>query len=131
MSKGEIMNEIKKKKYNIKVVNPAEREQYISDNDMEMDLRASAAVKAALNKAEICKKPIAKYDKEKKKAYVEYPSGRRVIVRKHKDDISIFPNDLWPEAKIIELIGEWDTPNNPPKPSKNFTPLQSPRIAVR
>ena len=64
MSKGEIMNEIKKKKYNIKVVNPAEREQYISDNDMEMDLRASAAVKAALNKAEICKKPIAKYDKE-------------------------------------------------------------------
>ena len=49
MSKGEIMNEIKKKKYNIKVVNPAEREQYISDNDMEMDLRASAAVKAALN----------------------------------------------------------------------------------
>ena len=28
------------------------------------------------------------------------------IVRKHKDDISIFPNDLWPEAKIIELIGE-------------------------
>ena len=64
------MNEIKKKKYNIKVVNPAEREQYISDNDMEMDLRASAAVKAALNKAEICKKPIAKYDKEKKKAYV-------------------------------------------------------------
>ena len=106
MSKGEIMNEIKKKKYNIKVVNPAEREQYISDNDMEMDLRASAAVKAALNKAEICKNPIAKYDKEKKKAYVEYPSGRRVIVRKHKDDISIFPNDLWPEAKIIELIGE-------------------------
>ena len=80
MSKGEIMNEIKKKKYNIKVVNPAEREQYISDNDMEMDLRASAAVKAALNKAEICKKPIAKYDKEKKKAYVEYPSGRRVNV---------------------------------------------------
>ena len=28
------------------------------------------------------------------------------IVRKHKDDISIFPNDLWSESKIIELIGE-------------------------
>ena len=59
------------------------------------------------------------------------------IVRKHKDDISIFPNDLWPEAKIIELIGEWDTPKNPPKPSKNFPiksknlTLQLPRIAVR
>ena len=34
MSKGEIMNEIKKKKYNIKVVNPADHEQYISDNDI-------------------------------------------------------------------------------------------------
>ena len=28
------------------------------------------------------------------------------IVRKHKDDISIFPNDLWSEQGIIELIGE-------------------------
>ena len=52
------------------------------------------------------------------------------IVRKHKDDISIFPNDLWPEAKIIELIGEWDTPKNPPTTPKKTT-LQSPRIAVR
>ena len=87
MSKGEIMNEIK-------VVNPAEREQYISDNDMEMDLRASAAVKAALNKAEICKKPIAKYDKEKKKAYVEYPSGRRVNVWE-KTNGSCFGRAKW------------------------------------
>ena len=67
MSKGEIMNEIKKKKYNIKVVNPAEREQYISDNDMEMDLRASAAVKAALNKAEICKNQSPNTIKKKRK----------------------------------------------------------------
>lgn len=26
------------------------------------------------------------------------------IIRKHKDDISIFPNDLWPEEKILKLI---------------------------
>ncbi len=26
------------------------------------------------------------------------------IIRKHKDDISIFPNDLWSEEAIIELI---------------------------
>lgn len=26
------------------------------------------------------------------------------IIRKHKEDISIFPNELWPEEKIIELI---------------------------
>ena len=28
------------------------------------------------------------------------------IIRKHKEDISIFPNDLWPEDKILELIEE-------------------------
>lgn len=26
------------------------------------------------------------------------------IIRKHKDDISIFPNDLWTEEKILKLI---------------------------
>lgn len=28
------------------------------------------------------------------------------IIRKHKEDISIFPNKLWPENKILELIEE-------------------------
>lgn len=28
------------------------------------------------------------------------------IIRKHKEDISIFPNELWPEEKIVELIEE-------------------------
>lgn len=37
--------------------------------DNEMDERAVEAVKAAINKAKICKKPIASYDKEKKRAY--------------------------------------------------------------
>ena len=38
------------------------------------------AVKAAINKAKICKKPIAGYDKEKKRAYVEYANGERKYV---------------------------------------------------
>lgn len=38
------------------------------------------AVKAAINKAKICKKPIAGYDKEKKHAYVEYANGERKYV---------------------------------------------------
>ena len=28
------------------------------------------------------------------------------IIRKHKDDISIYPNVLWPEERILELIEE-------------------------
>lgn len=30
------------------------------------------------------------------------------IIRKHKEDVSIFPNDLWLEDKILELIEERD-----------------------
>lgn len=26
------------------------------------------------------------------------------IIRKHKDDISIFPNDLWSEERILSLL---------------------------
>lgn len=40
-----------------------------------MDIRASEAVKVAIRKAKICKKPIAKYDVVKKKAYIEYANG--------------------------------------------------------
>jgi len=28
------------------------------------------------------------------------------IIRKHKEDISVFPNDLWKEKELLELIGE-------------------------
>ena len=41
-----------------------------------MDARAVEAVKAAINKARVCKKPIAGYDKENKKAYIEYANGQ-------------------------------------------------------
>ena len=37
-------------------------------------------VKVAINNAKICKKPIAGYDKEKKRAYVEYANGERKYV---------------------------------------------------
>lgn len=42
-----------------------------------MDERVVEAVKATIKKAKICKKPIAGYDKEKKRAYVEYANGER------------------------------------------------------
>ena len=52
-------------------------DEYLSESDKEMDRRANAAIEAAIKKAIICKNPIAKYDAERKKAYLEYPGGRR------------------------------------------------------
>ena len=40
-----------------------------------MDIRATAAVKAALNKAKICGKPIARYDIVAHRAYIENADG--------------------------------------------------------
>ncbi len=61
----------------IKVVPHEEEKNTLTVSDNEMDERAVEAVKAAINKAKICKKPIAGYDKEKKAAYVEYANGER------------------------------------------------------
>ena len=61
----------------IKVVSREEEKSTLTESDSEMDERAVEAVKAAINKAKICKKPIAGYDKEKKRAYVEYANGER------------------------------------------------------
>lgn len=61
----------------IKVVSKEEEKNTLTVSDNEMDERAVEAVKAAINKAKICKKPIAGYDKEKKLAYVEYANGER------------------------------------------------------
>ena len=55
-------------------------DRIIQESDNEMDERAVEAVKAAINKAKICKKPIAGYDNEKKQAYVEYANGERKYV---------------------------------------------------
>ena len=52
----------------------------ISSDDLDMDRRAKAAVNSAINKAKVCKLPVAKYDKRKKKAYVEKPDGAKEYV---------------------------------------------------
>ena len=43
----------------IKVVSREEEKSTLTESDYEMDERAVEAVKAATNKAKICKKPIA------------------------------------------------------------------------
>lgn len=53
---------------------------FISERDAEMDQRANAAVRSALDRAKICKKPIAKYDSETQKAYIEYEDGVKKYV---------------------------------------------------
>ena len=70
-------------KLSVKVVtqdSAFEKKSMISKNDQEMDDRAVAAVKSAIYKAKICKKPIAKYDPILKKAYVEYADGKKTYV---------------------------------------------------
>ena len=61
----------------IKVVSQEEEKNILTASDNEMDERAVEAVRAAINKAKVCKKPIAGYDKEKKLAYIEYANGER------------------------------------------------------
>lgn len=61
----------------IKVVSREEEKNTLTVSDNEMDRRAVEAVKAAINKAKICQKPIAGYDKEKKAAYIEYANEDR------------------------------------------------------
>lgn len=64
----------------ITVVYSSESADAISDSDAEMDLRAREAVKAAINRAQICKKPVARYDKISKKAYLETADGEKKYV---------------------------------------------------
>lgn len=80
VEKMENIRETKGKKWNVKVIDSAKHRDSITDSDAEMDARAVQAVKAAVFKAEFCKKPVARYDTATKQAYVEYPDGRRVDV---------------------------------------------------
>lgn len=52
----------------------------ISSNEAEMDTRAKEAVKSAIHKAKICKKPIARYDRVTQKAYIETEDGKKTYV---------------------------------------------------
>lgn len=49
----------------------------LTASDREMDRRATEAVKAAIHRAKVCNKPIAGYDSESNRAYLEYPNGER------------------------------------------------------
>ena len=64
----------------IKVVSHSQQGRTITSNDAEMDARARQAVKAAVAKAEFCKKPIAKYDIVNKRAYIETADGVKKYV---------------------------------------------------
>lgn len=65
----------------INVISCGNQSHSITSNEAEMDARVRQAVKAAVQKAEFCKKPVAKYDKTAKKAYIEYANGEKRYVR--------------------------------------------------
>ena len=50
----------------VTVVDSKSKKQVLTTNDIEMDTRAEKAVKAALQKAKICKRPVARYDANSK-----------------------------------------------------------------
>ena len=52
----------------------------VSRADEDMDKRVTAAVKSAIYKANVCEKPIAKYNLRTKKAYVEKANGEKQYV---------------------------------------------------
>lgn len=64
----------------VTVVHDENGKASITNSDAEMDNRARAAVKAAIDKARLCKKPVAGYDAASKRAYVEYANGERKYV---------------------------------------------------
>lgn len=66
--------------YFVTVVHDENGKASITSSDAEMDNRARAAVKAAIDKAKLCKKPVAGYDAASKRAYVEYANGERKYV---------------------------------------------------
>ena len=64
----------------VKVIDNTEKQETLSQEGKDMDIRAKEAVKAALAKAKVCKKPIARYDIEAKRAYIEDAEGNRRYV---------------------------------------------------
>lgn len=67
-------------KYKLNIVTSTTGKTLLSKSDKNMDIRAMEAVKAAIGKAKICNKPIAKYDISAKKAYIEYANGEKIYV---------------------------------------------------
>lgn len=65
----------------VRVITPDELKDEITSEEREMDKRATAAVKAAIHKAKVCNKPVAKYDSRKKKAYIVQADGVKKYVK--------------------------------------------------
>ncbi len=57
------------------------KKEYLSENDIEMDKRARAAVSTAIDKAKICGKPVARYNPETRQVYMEYADGRTEYIK--------------------------------------------------
>ena len=64
----------------VTVVSEDSSHSVISDADAEMDARAKEAVKSAINRAKICNKPIAGYDRASRRAYIETSDGKKTYV---------------------------------------------------
>lgn len=52
----------------------------ITYNEAEIVKRAKSATRAAIKKAIVCKTPVARFDVEQKKAFLEYADGSRTYV---------------------------------------------------
>lgn len=52
----------------------------LTENDREMDRRAKEAVAAAIYKAKVKGKPLARFDKDAVKAFLEYSDGHREYI---------------------------------------------------
>lgn len=66
--------------FSVTVVEPENLIEYVSDDDAEMDKRMQYAVKTAISKSKICKKPVAKYDKKSRRAYIKFADGHKEYV---------------------------------------------------
>lgn len=65
----------------VTVVSAECSETSVTQDDAEMDIRAKEAVRSDVNRAKICKKPIARYDRVKKQAYIETANGEKNYAR--------------------------------------------------
>ena len=70
--------EIEVGKHIIKVISSSDT--VTTPEDKSMDQRVTTAVNSAIKKAKVCKKPVAKYDKRTKKAYVVQANGEKKYV---------------------------------------------------
>ena len=64
----------------VTIVSAESSKTAITPNDAEMDIRAKEAVKSAINRAKTCKKPIARYDRDSRRAYIETANGEKIYV---------------------------------------------------